>query len=117
MQYSEKILTLAKEAEAALAPHFARIDQISFENTARVMDLFREFRVSDSMFTSTSGYGYDDRGRDTLDAIWARVMGAEAAFVRQQIVSGTQALTIGRAAIGTSDGVYVKSGIANAETL
>ena len=95
MQYSEKILTLAQEAEAALAPHFARIDQISFENTARVMDLFREFRVSDSMFTSTSGYGYDDRGRDTLDAIWARVMGAEAAFVRQQIVSGTQALTIG----------------------
>ncbi len=95
MQYSEKIMALANEAEAALAPHFARIDRISFENTARVMDLFREFRVSDSMFTSTSGYGYDDRGRDTLDAIWARVMGAEAAFVRQQIVSGTQALTIG----------------------
>ena len=95
MQYSEKILALAAEAEAALAPHFARIDRIAFENTARVMDLFREFRVSDTMFGTTSGYGYDDRGRDTLDAIWARVMGAEAAFVRQQIVSGTQALTIG----------------------
>ena len=95
MQYSEKILELAQQAEIDLAPHFARIDRISFENTARVMDLFREFRVSDTMFTSTSGYGYDDRGRDTLDAIWARVMGAEAAFVRQQIVSGTQALTIG----------------------
>ncbi len=95
MQYSDQILELAREAEVALAPHFARIDRISFENTARVMDLFREFRVSDTMFGSTSGYGYDDRGRDTLDAIWARVMGAEAAFVRQQIVSGTQALTIG----------------------
>ncbi|MBQ7320192.1 MAG: methionine gamma-lyase family protein [Clostridia bacterium] len=95
MQYSDQILTLAKQAEEALAPHFARIDRIAFENTARVMDLFREFRVSDTMFGSTSGYGYDDRGRDTLDAIWARVMGAEAAFVRQQIVSGTQALTIG----------------------
>ncbi len=95
MQYSEKILTLCAEAEAALAPHFIRIDQISFDNTQRIMDAFRDFRVSDSMFGSTSGYGYDDRGRDTLDQIWARVMGAEAAIVRQQIVSGTQALTIG----------------------
>ncbi len=95
MQYSEKILDLARRAELELAPHFARIDRVSFENTARVMDAFREFRVSDTMFGSTSGYGYDDRGRDTLDAIWARVMGAEAAFVRQQIVSGTHALTIG----------------------
>lgn len=95
MQYSERINKLAAQAEAALAEHFAEIDRISYENTARVMDLFREFRVSDTMFGSTSGYGYDDRGRDTLDAIFARVMGAEAAFARQQIVSGTQALTIG----------------------
>ena len=77
MQYSNTILTLAAEAEKALAPHFARIDRIAFENTQRVMDAFREFRVSDSMFGSTSGYGYDDRGRDTLDEIWASVMGAE----------------------------------------
>ena len=95
MQHSTQILTLAAQAEAALAPHFARIDRIAFENTERVMDAFREFRVSDSMFGSTSGYGYDDRGRDTLDAIWAQIMGTEAAFVRQQIVSGTHALTIG----------------------
>ena len=95
MQYSNEILQLAAQAERDLAPHFERIDRISFENTRRVMDAFREFRVSDSMFGSTSGYGYDDRGRDTLDQIWANVMGAEAAFVRQQIVSGTQALTIG----------------------
>ena len=95
MQYSNEILTLAEQAEKDLAPHFARIDRIAFENTQRVMDAVREFRVSDAMFGSTSGYGYDDRGRDTLDQIWANVMGAEAAFVRQQIVSGTQALTIG----------------------
>ena len=95
MQYSNEILQLAAKAEKDLAPHFGRIDRISFENTQRVMDAFREFRVSDTMFGSTSGYGYDDRGRDTLDQIWANVFGAEAAFVRQQIVSGTQALTIG----------------------
>ena len=95
MQYSNEILQLAAKAEKDLAPHFERIDRISFENTQRVMDAFREFRVSDTMFGTTSGYGYDDRGRDTLDEIWANVFGAEAAFVRQQIVSGTQALTIG----------------------
>ncbi len=59
------------------------------------MDAFRENRVATAMFDSTSGYGYDDRGRDTLDKIWAEVMGAEAAFVRHNIVNGTQALTIG----------------------
>lgn len=95
MEFSQRIWDLAAEAEAALSPHFARIDQIAFNNTQKIMDAFREHRVGMTMFDSTSGYGYDDRGRDTLDAIWADVMDAEAAFVRHQIVNGTQALTIG----------------------
>ncbi|MBQ2248721.1 MAG: methionine gamma-lyase family protein [Clostridia bacterium] len=86
---------MAEEAERALAPHFARIDRIAYENTARVMDAFRNHRVADAMFQSSSGYGYDDRGRDTLDEIWAEVMGAEATLVRHNIVSGTHALSIG----------------------
>lgn len=95
MLFSERINTLAEEAEAALAPHFARIDRTAYENTARVMDAFRNHRVAEGMFQSSSGYGYDDRGRDTLDEIWAEVMGAEAALVRHNIVSGTHALSIG----------------------
>lgn len=95
MVISEQIKELAREAEEALAPIFARIDETSFQNTQKVMDAFREHRVSDAMFGSSSGYGYDDRGRDTLDEIWADVMGAEAAIVRHSIVSGTHALTIG----------------------
>ena len=95
MEFSQEIWKLADEAEQALAPHFARIDKIAFNNTQKIMDAFREHRVGMTMFDSTSGYGYDDRGRDTLDAIWADVMDAEAAFVRHQIVNGTQALTIG----------------------
>ena len=91
MNFSDRILTLAAEAEAALAPHFARIDRIAFENTQKVMDAFRSHRVAMTNFDSTSGYGYDDRGRDVLDAVWADVFGCEAALVRQQIVSGTQA--------------------------
>ena len=95
MIFSEKINRLAAEAERALAEHFARIDRVAYENTQKVMDAFREHRVCDAMFQSGSGYGYDDRGREALDEIWADVMGAEAALVRHSIVSGTHALTIG----------------------
>ena len=94
MEFSQKIKDLVKEAEAKLGERFAAIDAISCENTERIMDCFREHRVSEAMFNPTSGYGYDDRGRDTLDEIWAEVMGAEAAFVRHSIVSGTHALSI-----------------------
>ncbi|MBR0454676.1 MAG: methionine gamma-lyase family protein [Clostridia bacterium] len=95
MQFSDKILELAREAEVALAPIFARVDEISFENTKKIMDAFREHRVSEPLFAATSGYGYDDRGREVLDRVWADVMGAEAAFVRHSIANGTHALTIG----------------------
>lgn len=95
MQFSKELLALAEEAEQALAPIFAEIDRVAFLGTDKVMDAFREHRVSDTMFNPTSGYGYDDHGRDVLDEIWADVMGAEAAFVRHNIVNGTQALAIG----------------------
>jgi len=95
MFFSDSICHLATEAETALRERFAEIEAVSFENTQRVMDSFRQFRVSESMFQSSSGYGNGDRGRDVLDEIWADVMGAEAAFVRHNIVSGTHALTIG----------------------
>ncbi len=95
MIFSEKVTALAKEAEEALSERFAEVDAISFSNTEKIMNAFKEHRVSEAMFAATSGYGYDDRGRDTLDRIWADVMDAESAFVRHSIVNGTQALTIG----------------------
>lgn len=95
MQFSEKILNLTAKAEEALAPQFAQIERTAFANTVRVMDAFRTHRVDEAMFNPTSGYGYNDRGREALDSIWADVMGAEAAIVRHSIVNGTQALTIG----------------------
>lgn len=95
MEISQKVYSLVAEAERDLADIFADIDRVSFENTSKIMELFREYRVSEAMFNPTSGYGYDDRGRDVLDEIWAEVMGAESAFVRHNIVNGTQALTIG----------------------
>lgn len=74
---------------------FARIDKIAFDNQKKVMDAFEEFKISEACFHGTSGYGYDDIGRDALDKIYARVFDAESAFVRHSIVSGTHALTIG----------------------
>ena len=95
MENTEKVTALVAEAEEKLKDIFAEIDRVSFENTKKVMVAFKEHRVSEAMFAPSSGYGYDDHGRDTLDKIWADVMGAEAAFVRHNIVNGTQALTIG----------------------
>ncbi len=86
---------LVKEAEEKLASRFRAIDGVAEENTERVLRAFAEYRVDAGMFASTDGYGYDDRGRDTLDKIYASVFGAEAAFVRHSILSGTHALTVG----------------------
>ena len=95
MEFSKELLELAERAEAELAPAFRHIAGVSRACTARVMDAFAAERVDTACFDGTAGYGYDDRGRDTLDRVFARVMGAEAAFVRHNIVNGTQALTIG----------------------
>ncbi len=95
MQFSESLQNLAREAEAALAPQFSHIEAVAFANTQKVMDAFRRHRVSDTMFQSSSGYGYDDRGREVLEEVWADIMGAEAALVRHTIISGTHALSIG----------------------
>ena len=95
MEISKRITDIVFEAERELVDIFREIDRISYENTKRIMDAFREHRVNETMFNPTSGYGYNDGGREALDAIWADVMGAEAAFVRHSIVNGTQALTIG----------------------
>ncbi len=95
MLTKEQLPAAVAAAEDALRPFFERIDRISQANTAKIMSIFREERVSESLFAPSSGYGYDDRGRDTLDRIYARVFGAEAAVVRHSIASGTHALTIG----------------------
>ncbi len=92
--FSDKLLTLAAEADANLRDIFAEVDAVAFHNTSKVLAAFRANRLDATMFDGTSGYGYDDRGRDTLEKIWAEVMGTEAALVRHSVVSGTHALTI-----------------------
>ncbi len=95
MNISDKIYALAREAEREMADVYADIDRISLENTARVLDVFKENRVSESYFAPTTGYGLGDVGRDAIDRICAGVFRAEAGFMRHTIASGTHALAIG----------------------
>lgn len=95
MQFSDRIIKLTAEAERELRPQFNEFDRIAYVNTARVLEAFSAHRVSEAMFAPSTGYGYGDIGRDVLDAIYADVFGAEAAFVRHNIVNGTQAIAIG----------------------
>ena len=92
---SERLKQLSIDAERALAPQFEELEKICFENTERILHYFKENRVSDTMFAGTTGYGYDDVGRDALDKVYADVFGAESAFVRHTIPNGTTALSIG----------------------
>ena len=93
LQIDERALTLGNKAEEDLREQFERIDAIAQENTARVLSAFQEFRVAEGYFAGTTGYGYDDLGRDKLDEIYARLFGTEAALVRIQFVNGTHAIT------------------------
>ncbi len=89
--------SLGAASDAALAgtkDAFARIDEITEYNQQKVLSAFIEFHVSETHFVPTTGYGYGDRGRDTLDELFAKVMGAEDALVRHSIVSGTHAITV-----------------------
>jgi len=95
VEITPNVLRLAKETEAELREEFEKIDEKAFQNQMKVLTAFREERVSTECFHPTTGYGYDDMGREALDRIWARVMDAEAAFVRHSILSGTHALTLG----------------------
>jgi len=91
---NDSLKKLAKEVESDLKPIFNYIDDIAFINQERVMKAFSANKVSSVCFDSTSGYGYDDLGRETLEKIYSDVFESEAAIVRHSIVSGTHALSI-----------------------
>ena len=88
LQISDKVKALAAQAQADLAEQFARIDAIAEENTQKVLAAFQKHRVAEAHFAGTTGYGYDDLGRDTLDLIYADLFHTEDALVRVQFVNG-----------------------------
>lgn len=88
-----EVFALAEQVEAQLADKFRQIDKIAAKNTQKVMAAFQDNRVSDACFAGTTGYGYDDLGREVLDKVYAQVFRTESALVRIGFVNGTHALS------------------------
>jgi Aluminium resistance protein. len=90
----EPILELAKKTEEAVKGAFEQIEAVREANQLKVIRALQLEKVSDSHFAGTTGYGYNDRGRETLDAVYARAFGAEDALVRHSITCGSHALAL-----------------------
>lgn len=90
---SSDIIELIDRAEESAFEEFKRIEETASLNQLRVMRAFYNNRVSEAHFASTTGYGYDDLGRDTLDKIYAELFGTEDALVRHNFISGTHTLS------------------------
>ena len=113
LDISDEIYALGEQTEHEIAPYFSRIDRICDRNTEKVLAAFRKNRVSDNLFAGTTGYGYDDAGRDRLDQIYADIFGTEAALVRIGFVNGTHALCCAMfSAVKTGDMVLSVTGAA-----
>ncbi|MER2047061.1 MAG: methionine gamma-lyase family protein [Solibacillus sp.] len=91
---SAETLTLAAQVEEKVRTYHQEVDERAFYNQQKVLAAFRNNQVSDFHLHPSTGYGYDDEGRDNLERVYAQTFGAEAAIVRPQIISGTHAITL-----------------------
>ena len=94
MGVSQEVYELGENVLKKLRDRFAQIDQVAEYNQAKVLSAMQKNRVSAACFAATTGYGYDDVGRDNLERVYADVFHTEAALVRPQITCGTHALTV-----------------------
>ena len=90
----EKIIKLVNDSEKELDKEFKKIDEICEYNSLKVLKAFWNNKLSEAHFSQTTGYGYDDIGRDVIEKIYAEIFGAEDALVRSQFISGSHALTV-----------------------
>ena len=93
-QIDERIQRAARHAMEEIAPVLKHIDEITDYNQQKMLAAFIDSGVSESHFAASTGYGYGDRGREVLDQVYAKALGAEDALVRYNFVSGTHALTV-----------------------
>lgn len=90
----EKIENASKKALEMCKEQFEKIDEITEYNQLKVLNAFIEFGISESHFYTSTGYGYGDRGRETLDQVWAKIFGCEDALVRHNFTCGTHTLAV-----------------------
>lgn len=86
--------SLIEDVENTLSPYFKEIERVALINQEKVLDAFHAVKATESDLLGTTGYGYDDFGRDHLEEIYAKTFKAEDAIVRPQIISGTHAITL-----------------------
>lgn len=94
LKISDDLIEMAIQVEEEIKDEFKKIDDICERNSLKVLNAFRNNKVSEFHFHETTGYGYGDLGRDTIEKIFAEVLGSEDALVRSQFISGSHALTV-----------------------
>jgi len=94
MELSEEVIELGKKAETQVQKEFKQIDELCELHSLQILKAFQKYHISDIHFNSTTGYGYSDVGRDTIEQVFAEVLHAEDSLVRSQFISGTHALTV-----------------------
>jgi len=94
LHHSEQLMALEKQVMEKISGRLQAIDYRAEKNQWKVLNSFRSQKISDAHLQGTTGYGYDDFGREALEAVYAEVLGAEAGLVRPQLISGTHAITV-----------------------
>ena len=90
----DNAIELVSKAEENIKEELEKIDKLCDINSLKVLSAFNNNNISESHFNSTTGYGYDDLGRDAIERVFAEVLGGEDALVRNQFISGSHALTV-----------------------
>ena len=94
MKLLDEAYKIVNEAEESLKEEFKKIDELEEKNSLKVLNAFHNANISEVHFNSTTGYGYGDLGRDAIEEVFSEVLGAEDALVRNQMISGSHALTV-----------------------
>src|SRR5574344_1641634 len=94
MNISNETKKLIETSEQELKTQYQYIDEMCYKNTQKVLNAFISNHISETHFNSTTGYGYNDIGRDTIERVFANVLGSEDCLVRSQFISGSHALTV-----------------------
>ena len=93
LNINSKIIELSLKVDEDIKEEFKKIEEICLYNSAKVLNAFHKHQISDTHFNMTTGYGYGDIGRDTIEEVYSTIFGSEDALVRGQFISGTHALT------------------------
>ena len=94
LEISDNVIELSKKVEKDIEGVFKQIDEVCEYNSIKVLKAFQKYNISEMHMGSTTGYGYGDIGRDTIEKVFAEVLNAEDSLVRSQFISGTHAITV-----------------------